>query len=360
MSVMSWKRIAMALLIGTAVMTVIDLMQLVAYYMRVKSETPPGFWILIWTPPEWAARLLVCVPAIYLAHRSYFANAIASVISSVASNALAMIFILPQAAGVGQDIWNFSMNVNLFYFMIQKYLLPTITLYWLALAGMRAWVYHQRMTAQTSEAAELERRNITLRRRLEEARYAMLKSRVHPHFIFNTLNAITILARARRSHAVTETSARLNKLLRATVDADTPVCTVKEELKLVKDYLFIERVRFGKRLSVKWRIDPGALDLVIPRFSIQPMVDNAVKHGVGRTTAPVQIEIGVRVRAGRAHIWVQDDGAGVSGTLKFGFGLTSVQAMLNDTFGDSYRCSFQPADRGVRAEFSFPVTRPAS
>ena len=358
---MSWKRIALALLIGTVVLTALDLMQLGAYYMRVKHEPAPGFWVLIWTPPEWTARLLVCVPAIYLAQRySYFLNAIASVILSVVAVVLSMAFILPQAVAVGQDIRSFSMNLNLFYFILQKYLLPTVTLYWLAVAGVRAWVYHQRMTVQTSAAAELERRNIMLRRRLEEARYAMLKSRIHPHFIFNTLNAITILARARRSRGVTETSARLNKLLRATVDADTPVCTVKEELKLVKDYLFIERVRFGKRLTVRWRIDRAALELMIPRFSIQPLVDNAVKHGVGRTTAPVQIEIGVRVRRDRAYVWVQDNGAGTSGAVQFGFGLKSIQAMLKESFGSTYRCAFSPSSSGVRAEFSFPVQRQVS
>ena len=352
---MGWKRIAAVILIGTVVLTVLDVMQLAAYYLRVDEPAPP-MGAVAWAFGEWAMRLLFCLPAIWLAQRySYLASAFASIILAVLGVAASMIFILPQAIAVGEDITSLELNVKLFYFILQKYLLPGVALYWLVFAAVRAWSYHERMTIQTRQAAELERRNIMLRHRLEEARHAMLKSRIHPHFIFNTLNAIAVLARARRSRAVVQTSARLSKLLRATADTGQAVCTVREELKLVKDYLYIERVRFGRRLSVKWRVDRNALDVLVPRFCIQPMVDNAVKHGVGRTTSPVQIEIGVRVRGDRTHVWVHDDGAGVSGPVRWGFGLTSIQAMLDQAFGDTYTFSFLPADGGLRVEFSIPI-----
>src|SRR5262249_54800503 len=122
------------------------------------------------------------------------------------------------------------------------------------------------------------------------ARMAQLKAlqyQLQPHFLFNTLNAISSLVVSNQPKLATETLSRLAALLRSTLrDSETYTAPLHEELDMIEEYLEIEKLRFGARLSVQMDIEEGAQSASIPRFLLQPLVENAIRHGVERSTTP--------------------------------------------------------------------------
>ncbi len=117
----------------------------------------------------------------------------------------------------------------------------------------------------------------------KEAQLRALRFQLQPHFLFNTLNAISTLVLKNQTFAATEMIGKLAHLLRSTLDApDLHTVPLSDELAVTEEYLAIEEVRFGDRLSVRWDIDPTLVDIIVPRLLLQPLVENAVRHGIAR------------------------------------------------------------------------------
>lgn len=185
----------------------------------------------------------------------------------------------------------------------------------------------------------LERANLALRtKELEEeralklataARLSSLESRVHPHFLFNALNSITSLIREDSVRAE-ELLIRMSALLRFSLDASqTGVVSLQEELKIVEDYLEIERARFGDRLRYSIRFDEQAAGLEVPPLSIQTLVENSVKYAVGPQRRGATIRVFTRCEDDRCAVIVEDDGPGFNPeALLPGHGLDTLQARL--------------------------------
>jgi sensor histidine kinase YesM len=195
---------------------------------------------------------------------------------------------------------------------------------------MRTRLDQALIAVRTKERDEAEARRIAA-----EARLASLESRVHPHFLFNTLNSIASLIPTDPAGAEQMTT-RLASLLRASLDgAHTPLVRLDEEIATVREYLEIERVRFGDRLRWSVDVDARAAATLIPRFALQTLVENGVKYAVSPRREGGHIAIDARVAGSRARIFVHDDGPGLdSSAVPADHGLDLVRQRLALTFGD--------------------------
>jgi hypothetical protein len=165
-----------------------------------------------------------------------------------------------------------------------------------------------------------------------EAQLASLSSRVQPHFLFNTLNSISALIRDDPNQAE-QTIERLASLLRSSLD-QTETVPLEQEIKLVRDYLEIQKTRLGARLHFAVAVEPGIRALV-PPFSVQTVVENAVKHVAGRRQEGVTLQIRASRFNGDVVVFVTDDGPGFAeSSLKAGHGLDNLQGRLRAIYGD--------------------------
>ncbi|HET7188517.1 MAG TPA: histidine kinase [Gemmatimonadaceae bacterium] len=189
--------------------------------------------------------------------------------------------------------------------------------------------------------AEARRREVDASRltaQLAEARLGALRMQLHPHFLFNTLNAVTVLARDGDSGAVARMLTLLSELLRDVLRSDgTHLVPLEEELSFSRRYLEIELVRFADRLRVREVVDPHAWSMHVPAFVLQPLIENALRHGIAPRGAGGTIEIGARLVDGGPELWVSDDGVGLpsdwSGTDDYGIGLSNTAARLDAMSG---------------------------
>jgi signal transduction histidine kinase len=214
-----------------------------------------------------------------------------------------------------------------------------------------------KLRVKTAEAAlhEQQMERERAERLASEAQLASLSARVHPHFLFNTLNAIAALVRddPRRAEQMVE---QLSGVLRASLDAATTV-PLEREMKLVDDYLRIQQARFGERLhaDVEWDAD-GLRGAAIPPFAIQTLVENAVKHVAGQRAEGIRIHVGAMRSDASLVVEVRDDGAGFEpDALKAGHGLDNLQARLRAAYGGRGRLEFDRRPDGMTVRARLPL-----
>jgi signal transduction histidine kinase len=228
-------------------------------------------------------------------------------------------------------------QIELFF---ANYLMTDLLTYWAVVGSYSAFVYRQRLRVSALRAAQLEAQSAQLALGLAEARMHALRMELNPHFLFNTLNAISGLVRKQEGAAAVEMIARLGTLLRTTLDQElSPVVQVREELALLQQYVEIERVRFGDRLDVRVHVPPDANDALIPTLLLQPLVENAIKHGVAARTGDAHIDIDIERIDDRLRITVQDAGTGISrdgvDQVQERIGLGNTRARLRALYGDN-------------------------
>jgi LytS/YehU family sensor histidine kinase len=189
-------------------------------------------------------------------------------------------------------------------------------------------------------------------------RLHVLEAQLHPHFLFNTLNSIATLMHE-DVDAADEMMAKLATLLRRTLNRNGAYeIPLKEELEILEIYLDIQRTRFEDRLSTVIDADPTALDAMVPRLILQPLVENAVRHGISRRTGPGRIEVRAWRDAGTLKMTVLNDGAGWDprDTSGAGLGLANTRARLAEHFQNRYQFDLREAgDGGAIAEISVPM-----
>src|SRR5919112_3749412 len=199
--------------------------------------------------------------------------------------------------------------------------------YWLILGIQSAFIYQRMYREQRVAAAELEGR-------LTEARLEALRLQLHPHFLFNTLNAISAFVEADPERA-RRMIARLGELLRRTLNGGTAAeMPLSQELDLLAPYLEIQRIRFGDRLSIELQVPDGAGDALIPTLLLQPLVENAVEHGVKRTLNGARVRLTAERSGDRLRLEIADNGPGPAGGGE-GVGLANTRARLAGLYGDA-------------------------
>jgi len=199
--------------------------------------------------------------------------------------------------------------------------------------------YYQNYQERKQEALRLELRASELQSKLVQAQLGVLKMQLHPHFLFNTLNAIMVLVRQQKSKEAEQTLAHLSDLLRCVLeDVEAQEVPLRRELEYLQLYLSIEQVRFQDRLQVEISADPTILDAALPQMVLQPTVENAIRHGVGKRAAAGRIKISAMRSNEMLELRVQDDGPGFSsegpvGKHPTGIGLTNTRARLQQLYG---------------------------
>lgn len=206
-----------------------------------------------------------------------------------------------------------------------------------------------RLDAATVALRTKERDEADARRVAAEAELAALESRVNPHFFFNTLNSIAALVHDDPSAAEKMTT-ELAALLRSSLDRDSPLVSLDEELRVVKSYLEIERVRFGDRLRYEVRADDHAGDVRVPRLAVQTLVENSVKYAVTPRREGAAIAVRTLRQGGHIRVLVEDDGPGFDPeTVTAGHGIALVRARLAANHG-ALRIESRPGRTAVTIE----------
>ena len=212
--------------------------------------------------------------------------------------------------------------------------------------------YYRESQARALKEAHLETS-------LMEARLKTLEAELHPHFLFNTLHAISTLVHTDPESADRMIS-RLSDLLRLTFDRSGAAgVPLKEELEFLQKYLEIEQIRFQDRLSVKFDIDPETLDTDVPRMILQPLVENAIKHGIGPRSGQGLVQISARKQDDKIWIEVRDNGVGLSRNARVrftnGVGLSNTRARLECLYGAEQRLDFAEGESGLSVQMLIPV-----
>lgn len=187
---------------------------------------------------------------------------------------------------------------------------------------------------------------------LAHAQLQSLKMQLHPHFLFNTLHSISALLHS-DVEAARRMIVRLGDFLRLTLDSEgKQEVNVEQEIQFLKSYLEIEQIRFQDRLTVRVSIDPQALDVNVPNLILQPIVENAIRHGIAPRSAPGVIEIDVKRQNGMLHMEVRDNGPGLpinQSSIKMfrgGLGLANTRARLDKLYGSAHRFDFENNSEG--------------
>ncbi|HZG52265.1 MAG TPA: histidine kinase [Pyrinomonadaceae bacterium] len=257
----------------------------------------------------------------------------------------------------------FPTLLSLFSYQLFANLPMKVSIYWLILVAINALDYYHSFRVAEVKASEL-------RAQLAQAQLRALKMQLHPHFLFNTLNSISALLH-RDAEAADQMVARLGDFLRLTLEnsGDQEV-TLEQEIAFLRCYLEIEIVRHD-RLFVETDIEPQTLVALVPNLILQPLVENAIRHGISRQSAPGRLFI--RAARRRDHLWLQieDNGPGLSliseadtpaptedllgRTLAGGVGLANTRARLEHLYGADGRLTLARAEpRGMIVTLEIP------
>jgi hypothetical protein len=175
-----------------------------------------------------------------------------------------------------------------------------------------------------------------------ESRLRALKMQINPHFLFNTLNSIAVLVKKQQTDVAGEMIERLSDFFRQTLEqGERQTVTLRQELALIEQYLAIEKIRFGERLAVEYRVDSACLGAEVPVLLLQPLVENAIKHGLAKKAGPCKLQIRAQQAPEGLVLEVIDDGAGSAAVdVVSGVGLRNVQDRLRTLYDKRHRFAF--------------------
>ena len=206
-----------------------------------------------------------------------------------------------------------------------------------------------------SHAREQAEQAAKARNQATEAQLSALQARMNPHFLFNALNTVASLVREAPETAE-RTVEHLADVLRRTLDHSRDALrTVGEELDYLEAYLAVEKERWGDRIEVDWRVDPETRSLPLPPMTLQPLVENALKHGLGGRLEGGALTIGAELENGHLNLTVTDDGVGLPADVSEGTGLGNLRRRLATLYGEGARLEIERHDPGTRVVVEVPV-----
>jgi sensor histidine kinase YesM len=214
---------------------------------------------------------------------------------------------------------------------------------------------HVQITEKQLKEKELERERAL--KLATEARLSSLESRVHPHFLFNTINSVSSLIHDDPERAE-QILNRMAGLLRFSLDsAQGGLVPLEREIKIVEDYLEIERARFGERLQYSIELPPHLRSVAVPPLSVQTLVENSVKYAVGARRRGASIVVSAKQESARLHLQVADDGPGFQcSDILAGHGLNNLEQRVAAIFGDSGKVTIESSSAGTSVTINLPVS----
>ena len=235
-------------------------------------------------------------------------------------------------------------------------ILAKAIVFWGAIFAL--WTAGNLALMQAAKAWQRERRLVVAQTQAQQAQLLALRYQVNPHFLFNTLNTVSALILERRNREADEMVLRLSGFFHATLEHDAQHDTpLREEIELQRLYLEIERVRFEDQLTIEVDV-PEALEAALaPSLILQPLVENAVKHGLCGPGRTMRLRIAARAEGDRLALEVADDGQGAGGRAGgLGVGLCNVEARLSTRFPGDYAFEAGPGDGGgFRVRLGLPL-----
>src|SRR5436309_1522471 len=287
--------------------------------------------------PKWLKGLLVHLPAAILLAAVHIA----------AATAIRMV-IRPF------DVWS---DINPFLVQyraeLSNFFLFDFFVYWAILGIGYAFDYRERYRERESLASQLKAQ-------LAEAQLESLKMQLHPHFLFNTLHTISGLVRTGERQPAVNMIAGLSELLRRALDsADEQEVPLREELKFTELYLDIQKVRFSDRLTVRMEIAPETLEARVPNLLLQPLVENAIRHGISLNDSAGTITINTYSNDEMLHIKICDNGPGLQSGWRMeeseGIGLANTSERLKHLYGSEHRFDLRNgAEGGLTVTITIP------
>lgn len=207
-----------------------------------------------------------------------------------------------------------------------------------------------------TEARDRQAHASQLAAQLAEARLGALRMQLNPHFLFNSLNAIAVLVRDQDIVAASRMLGLLGDILHRVLRPEqSHEVELADELKFLEKYLAIEQVRFSDRLRVSWSIDADASAALVPGFALQPLVENAIKHGIAKRANAGRIDVSARVVENHLELAIWDDGVGMSSVQPEGVGLSNTRERLRTLYGDEASLTIDsPRGGGTRVVLRMP------
>jgi two-component system, LytTR family, sensor kinase len=335
-------------------------------YDALHGRSGPFITYLRWNIEQWYTWLLISPLVLCLAARRpidpqhplrllplhLLASALFAVLAVSVQSVLAVIMEpgAPPPSHFSAFLNSIRSNVVL---LLSKDVAMGIVTYW-ALTGLAQTLHFYK------ENSNRQLRESQLESQLAHAHLQVLEMQLHPHFLFNTLHAIGTLIHE-DPHSAEQMLLNLSALLRVFLEEESSQqISLRRELHLVDLYLSIQRIRFKDRLTVHSVIDPETLDCAIPSLILQPLVENAIVHGIAKNPGDDEVEISSSMRSGRLRIQVSNSNSSLppdlsANEVKWGVGLTNTMQRLRQTYNGSAQLSLRAGSpRGVICEISMP------
>jgi two-component system LytT family sensor kinase len=317
---------------------------------RLHGEPPASAQELIWAGGDWLVYALLTPPifaaarrwpiarphvaaraALHLAFSLLFCVAWATsgkILQLVLGLTLKPEEVQQMIAAAGDRVWQ-TFGLDLLSWIFTT--LPFGVVVYLSIAGIAHAIRF------FVEAREREVQMARLSEQLAGTRLAALQAQLNPHFLFNSLNTIAVLVRDGDTRTATRVVEQLSDVLRSTLaGSQANEVALDDELTLVRQYLAVEQARFSDRLRPVFEIDPAALSAAVPRFALQHLVENAIRHGIARRTDAGRVVVTARRDGPMLELSVEDDGAGpAAGALeRKGHGLDNTRERLRTLYGE--------------------------
>src|SRR5262245_38679322 len=336
------------------------------YFVSTYTEKPASFWLLLALNLTYWYSWAVLTPGILRLTNAFPfdrqtwklavpVHIVGVVVATLLHVALAVASRIATYWVIGESLDSWRIEAQRMFFLNFDWEMMT---YWTIVGLGHALRYHHEARSKELSAAQLETRLI-------EAQLQALQRQLQPHFLFNTLNTISALMH-RDVDAADAMIARLSDLLRMSLQqVGVQEVALKDELDFLSKYLEIEQTRFRDRLTVVFDIQPDTLDALVPNLLLQPLVENAIKHGIGPRPTPGQITVRARRAGAMLELAVQDNGVGLSAArltdFNRGVGLSNTRSRLDRLYGSLHRFEFrQPAEGGLLVLIAIPLAELAS
>ena len=242
-------------------------------------------------------------------------------------------------------LWNAMVRLQMLYFALN------VLVFWAISGAYHAVRYHHEVVKREQAAAQLQAM-------LTQARLDGLRAQLNPHFLFNTLNAISSLALVGEREQVVQTLSDLSDILRVSLDRELPQeIPLSRELEILERYHAILRTRFGDRLTIDLEVAPEVRPALLPSMMLQPLVENALQHGIAVKPGPGRVIVRATRSGDRLSVRVEDDGPGfkVNGGTSHGIGLSNTRERLEQLYGDAQAVTIgNLADGGAFVTVTLP------
>jgi two-component system, LytTR family, sensor kinase len=339
-------------LIGFAAWTVLALLSTTQAALSLSYRGQPVQWprLLAWGLLDWYTCALFIPPLLWLVRRAPLERAAWSTRLPVYLVATTAAAVAKYALTVPLQRWIFGAQRSLGGALAGNTISEAM-IFWAVVGVLHAVEFYRRFREREAVAMQL-------RAQLSESQLESLRAQLHPHFLFNALNAATTLVH-RDANAADAMLTQLGDLLRHALRSDprheTPL---REELGFLDRYVSIMRTRFGDQLTVERRVPADLGDALVPTFVLQPLVENALEHGVRRLYGPGHVEIEASREGDRLLLSVRDNGSGEQATPRegLGIGLSNTRARLEALYGATAELRLTPrANGGMEAALRLPL-----